>query len=159
MLLICPVSVAFVQCLCWLQWYAVVVLSVDQVEVMEVAIDKTGSAVERRLIFVDKNRDMFMTQVRVYGTARKTIKLCKYLTLFMLSMHWTCSLLHSNLRLSCFSFRMLVLLYMMDAFKCRLVVGHTFFSCGSFENYRVSCFVWDFIALWDMLDTVIDTEI
>lgn len=48
----------------------------SQVEVMEVAIDKTGSAVERRLIFVDKNRDMFMTQVRVYGTARKTVKLC-----------------------------------------------------------------------------------
>jgi len=46
---------------------------------MEVAIDKTGSAVERRLIFVDKNRDMFMTQVRVYGTARKTVKLCKSL--------------------------------------------------------------------------------
>jgi len=52
------------------------VLFVGQVEVMEVAIDKTGSAVERRLIFVDKNRDMFMTQVRVYGTARKTVKLC-----------------------------------------------------------------------------------
>jgi len=51
-------------------------LSVGQVEVMEVAIDKTGSAVERRLIFVDKNRDMFMTQVRVFGTARKTVKLC-----------------------------------------------------------------------------------
>ena len=44
---------------------------------MEIAIDRTGSAVERRLIFVDKNRDMFMTQVRVYGTARKTVKLCK----------------------------------------------------------------------------------
>jgi len=45
---------------------------------MEVAIDKTGSAVERRLIFVDKNRDMFMTQVRVYGMARKTVKLCRF---------------------------------------------------------------------------------
>jgi len=45
---------------------------------MEVAIDKTGSAVERRLMFVDKNRDLFMTQVRVYGTARKTVKLCKF---------------------------------------------------------------------------------
>jgi len=51
--------------ICWLQ-----------IDVSEVAIDKTGSAVERRLIFVDKNRDTFMTQVRVYGTARKTVKLC-----------------------------------------------------------------------------------
>ena len=58
-------------------------LSVGQVEVMEVAIDKTGSAVERRLIFVDKNRDMFMTQVRVYGTARKTVKLCQYSVVFI----------------------------------------------------------------------------
>jgi len=49
---------------------------VVQVDIMEVAIDKTGSAVERRLVFVDKNRDMFMTQVRVFGTARKTVKLC-----------------------------------------------------------------------------------
>ena len=51
-------------------------LYVGQIEVMEVAIDRAGSAVERRLVFVDKNRDMFMTQVRVYGTARKTVKLC-----------------------------------------------------------------------------------
>jgi len=53
-------------------------LSIFQVEVMEVAIDRTGSAMERRLVFVDKNRDMYMTQVRVFGTARKTVKLCKF---------------------------------------------------------------------------------
>ena len=53
-------------------------LSIIQVEVMEVAIDRTGSAMERRLVFVDKNRDMYMTQVRVFGTARKTVKLCKF---------------------------------------------------------------------------------
>ena len=44
-------------------------------EVMEVALDKTGSAVERRLAIVDKNRDLYLTQVRVYGAARKTVKL------------------------------------------------------------------------------------
>jgi len=69
---------------CCCRWLLVIVkstavlLSVDKVEIMEVAIDKTGLAVERRLIFVDKNRDMFMTQVRVYGTARKTVKLCQF---------------------------------------------------------------------------------
>jgi hypothetical protein len=44
-------------------------------DVMEVALDKTGSAVERRLAIVDKNRDLYLTQVRVYGAARKTVKL------------------------------------------------------------------------------------
>jgi len=58
---------------------------------MEVAIDKTGSAVERRLIFVDKNRDMFMTQVRVYGTARKTVKLCQFsLLVFVIIIYALC---------------------------------------------------------------------
>jgi len=46
-----------------------------KVEIMEIAVDKTGTPVERRLIIVDKNRDLFMTQVRVYGSARKTVKL------------------------------------------------------------------------------------
>ena len=44
-------------------------------EVMEVALDKSGSAVERRMAIVDKNRDLYLTQVRVYGAARKTVKL------------------------------------------------------------------------------------
>jgi hypothetical protein len=46
-----------------------------QMDVMEVALDKTGSAVERRLAIVDKNRDLYLTQVRIYGSARKTVKL------------------------------------------------------------------------------------
>ena len=50
-------------------------VTVVKVEVMEIALDKTGSAVERRLAIVDKNRDLYLTQVRVYGAARKTVKL------------------------------------------------------------------------------------
>ena len=46
-----------------------------QMEVMEVALDQSGPASERRLAFVDKNRDLYLTQVRVYGSARKTVKL------------------------------------------------------------------------------------
>ena len=46
-----------------------------QIEVMEIALDKIGTAVERRLAYIDKNRDLYMTPVRVYGSARKTVKL------------------------------------------------------------------------------------
>lgn len=46
-----------------------------KMEVMEVALDQYGSASERRLAIIDKNRDLYLTQVRVYGSARKTIKL------------------------------------------------------------------------------------
>ncbi len=42
---------------------------------MEVALDQCGTANERRLAIVDKNRDLHLTQVRVYGAARKTCKL------------------------------------------------------------------------------------
>ena len=45
---------------------------------MEIALDQCGTANERRLAIVDKNRDLYLTQVRVYGAARKTIKLGKY---------------------------------------------------------------------------------
>lgn len=46
-----------------------------ETEVMEIALDKAGSATERRLAIVDRNRDLYLTQVRVFGTARKTVKL------------------------------------------------------------------------------------
>ena len=44
-------------------------------EVMEIALDTQGSPSERRLAIIDKNRDLYLTQVRVYGSARKTVKL------------------------------------------------------------------------------------
>lgn len=47
-----------------------------QLEVMEISLDKCGSATERRLAIIDKNRDLYLTQVRVYGKDRKTVKLC-----------------------------------------------------------------------------------
>ncbi|KAK2191278.1 hypothetical protein NP493_56g04017 [Ridgeia piscesae] len=48
---------------------------IHTMDIMEVALDQSGSASERRLAFVDKNRDLYLTQVRVYGSARKTVKL------------------------------------------------------------------------------------
>ena len=44
---------------------------------MEIALDQCGTANERRLALIDKNRDLYLTQVRVYGAARKTCKLGK----------------------------------------------------------------------------------
>ena len=44
-------------------------------EVQELALDQCGSASERRMCVVDKNRDLYLTQCRVYGNDRKTIKL------------------------------------------------------------------------------------
>lgn len=46
-----------------------------KLEVSEIALDNCGTATERRLAIVDKNRDLYLTQVRVYGSDRKTIKL------------------------------------------------------------------------------------
>ena len=44
---------------------------------MEVALDQCGTAGERRLAIIDKNRDLYLTSVRVFGTDRKTVKLGK----------------------------------------------------------------------------------
>ena len=50
-----------------------------QSEIVEIALDQCGQASERHLAIVDKNRDLFLTKVRVYGSARKTVKLGKNL--------------------------------------------------------------------------------
>lgn len=42
---------------------------------MEIALDQCGPANERRLAIVDKNRDLYLTAVRVFGGDRKTYKL------------------------------------------------------------------------------------
>lgn len=44
---------------------------------MEIALDQCGPATERRLAIVDKNRDLYVTSVRVFGGERKTHKLGK----------------------------------------------------------------------------------
>lgn len=44
-------------------------------EVVEVALDQMGPSNERRLAFVDKNRHLYLTTVRVFGTGCKFFKL------------------------------------------------------------------------------------
>lgn len=46
-----------------------------QLEVMEIALDQCGQATERRLAIIDKNRDLYLTSVRVFGSERKSNKL------------------------------------------------------------------------------------
>ncbi|XP_035693717.1 intraflagellar transport protein 80 homolog [Branchiostoma floridae] len=48
---------------------------VHKLEVAEVTLDQCGPAAERRLAIVDKNRDLYLAQVRAVGGARKVIKL------------------------------------------------------------------------------------
>lgn len=46
-----------------------------QMEIVEVSLDKTGSATERRMTVVDRNRNVFLVQVRTFGSLRKIVKL------------------------------------------------------------------------------------
>ena len=46
-----------------------------QLEVMEISLDQCGTSGERRLAIIDKNRDLYLTSVRVFGQDRKTVKL------------------------------------------------------------------------------------
>jgi len=52
-------------------------------DIAEIALDKTGSPTERRLAIIDKNRDLYLSQVRVFGTARKTVKIGEYTSVHM----------------------------------------------------------------------------
>ena len=45
------------------------------VEVMEIALDQFGSPNDRRLALIDKNRDLFLAGMRLYGSQRKFVKL------------------------------------------------------------------------------------
>ena len=46
---------------------------------MEISLDQCGTSGERRLAIIDKNRDLYLTSVRVFGQDRKTVKLGKYI--------------------------------------------------------------------------------
>ncbi|KAK3095326.1 hypothetical protein FSP39_013242, partial [Pinctada imbricata] len=46
-----------------------------KLEVMEVALDQCGPPTERRMAIIDKNRDLYLTSVRTFGTDRKSVKL------------------------------------------------------------------------------------
>ncbi|KAJ8310611.1 hypothetical protein KUTeg_012476 [Tegillarca granosa] len=45
-----------------------------KLEVMEVALDQCGPPTDRKLAIIDKNRDLYLTTVRVFGTERKITK-------------------------------------------------------------------------------------
>lgn len=53
------------------------------VEVMEIAIDQFGSPNDRRLAIIDKNRDLFLAGVRLYGSQRKFVKLATMVRLLL----------------------------------------------------------------------------
>ncbi|PAA76732.1 hypothetical protein BOX15_Mlig022764g2, partial [Macrostomum lignano] len=44
-------------------------------EVAEVALDQSGPATDRKLAIIDRNRDLFITQVRTYGGQRRIVKI------------------------------------------------------------------------------------
>lgn len=46
-----------------------------KMDVLEVALDQCGPPTERKLAIIDKNRDLFLTSVRTFGTERKSTKL------------------------------------------------------------------------------------
>ncbi|BFZ00478.1 hypothetical protein BsWGS_03517 [Bradybaena similaris] len=46
-----------------------------KVEVMDIGLDQCGITAERKITLIDKNRDLFLTSVRIFGTERKIIKL------------------------------------------------------------------------------------
>lgn len=46
-----------------------------QVEVMDIGLDQCGITAERRISLIDKNRDLFLTSVRVFGAERRIIRL------------------------------------------------------------------------------------
>lgn len=50
-----------------------------KMEVLEVALDQCGAASSRRLAFVDKNRDLYLLNVRtMQSSAKKIAKLGKF---------------------------------------------------------------------------------
>ncbi|KAK6478690.1 intraflagellar transport protein 80-like protein isoform X1 [Huso huso] len=46
-----------------------------KMEIMEVALDQSGSANERKIAIIDKNRDLYITSVRRFGKEQKIIKI------------------------------------------------------------------------------------
>ncbi len=48
-----------------------------QAPVVSIGLNQKDSAVERRLAVLDKNKDLFLYQVRVYGRTRVMFKLCE----------------------------------------------------------------------------------
>lgn len=52
-------------------------------EIVELALDQAGTANERKLAFIDKNRDLYLTNVRTIGLQRKINKLGSNISSFV----------------------------------------------------------------------------
>ncbi len=77
------------------------------------ALDTVGTASERRLAIVDKNRDLYLTQVRVYGAQRKTVKLGQSYYYNKSLPNYIC--VHFKLKIGCYAIE---ILEKFDFLKC-----------------------------------------
>lgn len=46
-----------------------------QTEIVEIALDQKGLTNERKIAFIDKNRDLFITSVKRFGKEQKIVKI------------------------------------------------------------------------------------
>ncbi len=46
-----------------------------KVEISEISLDQSGNTSDRKLAFVDKNRDLYIINVRTPGNSRRTYKI------------------------------------------------------------------------------------
>lgn len=64
---------------------------------MEIALDQCGPASERKISIIDRNRDLFLTSVRIFGMERKSIKIGEWLNQPCLLFTILCLLLWAGL--------------------------------------------------------------
>ncbi|KAF5404668.1 Intraflagellar transport protein 80 [Paragonimus heterotremus] len=58
---------------------------VHTIEVLQIGLDQCGPPLDRRMALLDRNKDLYLMSVRVFGTSRKLVKLCTMAT----SMVWS----------------------------------------------------------------------
>lgn len=46
-----------------------------QTEIVEIALDQKGLTSERKIAFIDRNRDLFITSVKRFGKEQKIVKI------------------------------------------------------------------------------------
>lgn len=49
----------------------------SQTEIVEIALDQKGLTSERKIAFIDKNRDLYITSVKRFGKEQKIVKIGK----------------------------------------------------------------------------------
>ncbi|CAL8086530.1 unnamed protein product [Calicophoron daubneyi] len=52
-------------------------------EVIRIGLDQCGNPLDRRLALIDRNKDLYLMSIRVFGTARKLVKLSTSVTSFV----------------------------------------------------------------------------